>query len=85
MPNPTTFSPPFLSDPRTPVAVSSTMCVPPNVYGTAMPLQCLCVRLKSEFSLYRKTPENAIIYGVFQGDFVLIGLSAERGKRDRTE
>ena len=27
-------------------------------------------------------PENAIICGVFQGDFVLIGLSAERGKRE---
>jgi hypothetical protein len=43
------------------------------------------VVLKVEFPLYRKTPENAIIYDVFQGDFVLIGLSAERGKRDKTE
>ena len=40
------------------------------------------VVLKVEFPLYRKMPKNAIICGVFQGDFVLIGLSAERGKRE---
>ena len=43
---------------------------------------CAVVVPKVEFPLYRITPENAIIYGVSQGDFVLIGLSAERGKRE---
>ena len=44
--------------------------------------RCAVVVLKVEFPLYREMPENAIICGVFQGDFVLIGLSAERGKRE---